>query len=50
MFWVGLTVALLVASWCAYVVVTPGTAEEKRWPQSVLTLLIGGFIGYWTKK
>lgn len=50
LFFVGLVLALAVAGWCAYVVVTPGTAEDKRWPQSILTLIIGGFIGYWTKK
>ncbi len=46
-----LGVLLAVLAGTLYALTRPtATADEKRWLQSVATLIIGGFIGFFLKK
>lgn len=49
----GLTVALVatVSGICVWIVLaTRFSAEEKKWAMSLLTLIVGGLVGYLTGK
>lgn len=46
-FWVGLLVLLAALGGSIVALILVQSADEKRWLQSVVTLIIGGYVGYW---
>jgi hypothetical protein len=39
------------SGFCVYIYVSPtSSADDKKWAASIITLIVGGLVGYWSGK
>jgi hypothetical protein len=42
---------LLFSGFCVYIYVSPASsADDRKWAASIITLIVGGLVGYWSGK